>query len=123
MRLVEIVFEAEIKTFGLSVDEVVEIVKETIENTRNGIVCKIDDWNETGKFRFSVKAENGLEYIGRDPKEFAEFAKGKLEEIMKTAEKKLEYYSMIKPFLNIYSRNDKNGIREVFEEKGIEVIS
>ena len=131
MRLVEIVFEAEIKTFGLEFEEVVEIVKESIgEGDRFDIT--LDDWEQIKQredeearlfCKFAVSLAAGFKYIGNSPGEFLRKAIEELKEVLDDIGRKLEYYSMIKPFLNIYSRNGRNGIRNVFEEKGIEVIS
>jgi len=48
MRVVEVVFKEEIKTFGLGIGEVVEIIKETVRemNDREGysIAIELRDW-------------------------------------------------------------------------------
>ena len=127
MRVVEVVFETEIKTFGLSADEIYEIVKEEI-GKGDSFDIVLDDWDWEHKngnmvCKFAVSSAVGFKYIENSPSEFLRRAIEELKVVLDDIGRKLEYYSMIKPFLAIYSKNGRNGIREVFEEKGIEVIS
>jgi len=122
MRVVEIVYEEEIDSFGLGIGEVVEIVKEVLEknNEGNGIKIYLDDWTETA-LRFCVKKH----MKNMRNSEFYTYAENEMNKALSEVWKRLRRYSEIKPFLHIYSKNG-NGtgeIREIFEKAGIEVIS
>jgi len=119
MRVVEIVFEEEINSFGLSLGEVVEIVKEVLEknNEGNGIKIYLDDWTETA-LRFYVKKHTK----NMRNSEFYTYAENEMNKVLLEIWKRLRRYSEIKPFLTIYNRNG-NSNREIFEKAGIEVIS
>ena len=124
MRVVEIVYEGELKTFGLEIGEVVEIVKETAKEL-DGVRVSLEDWDENGKFRFSVKMHPGSTWLEEHPKDFMDVAVREFNNFFEKLENRLKYYSSIKPFLHIYSKNG-NGtgeVREIFEKAGIEVIS
>ena len=119
MKAVEIVFEEEINSFGLSLGEIVEIVKEVLEknNEGNGIKIYLDDWTETA-LRFCVKKHTK----NMRNSEFYTYAENEMNKVLSEIWKRLRRYSEIKPFLAIYSRNG-NSNREIFEKTGIEVIS
>ena len=121
MRLVEVVFEEELKTFGLEIGEVVEIVKETAKEL-DGVRIHLEDWDENGKFRFSVKMLPGSTWLEEHPKDFMNVAVREFNNFFEKLKNGLEYYSLIKPFLAIYSKNG-NSNRDLFEKAGIEVIS
>jgi len=121
MRVVEIVFEEELETFGLEIGEVVEIVRETAKEL-DGIRISLEDWDENGKFRFAVRTGAGRSYLEEQPGSFVGHATEKMKEFFEKLENRLKYYHTIKPFLAIYSRNG-NSNREIFEKAGIEVIS
>ena len=118
MRAVEIVFEEELKTFGLSEKEIEEIAKEILarREEENGVTIEIEDINIA---TISLRVVN--KSWGRNS-DFLETAVIELDKILREIKSKLEYYSSIKPFLAIYSRNG-NSNREIFEKAGIEVIS
>ena len=107
MRVVEIVFEERINRFGLSLDEVVEIVRKTIEefNDGNGIKIELRDWNEDCNFEFAVKSKI-IEVS-------TEIAEEKLKTVYNSIIEKLRFYSSIKPFLHLYSKNGNS--REIFK--------
>ena len=119
MRAVGIVYEEEINSFGLSLGEIVEIVKEVLEknNEGNGIKIYLDDWTET-TLRFCVKKHMKNMRNG----EFYTYAESEMGKVLSEIWKRLRRYSEIKPFLAIYSKN-RNSNREIFEKAGIEVIS
>ena len=117
MRLVEVVFEEEINSFGLSEEEIKEIARGVLAKREgNGVTIEIEDINiATISFRVVNKS------WGRNS-DFLETAMTELDKILKDIMSKLKHYSSIKPFLAIYSRNG-NSNREIFEKAGIEVIS
>jgi len=120
MRVVEVVFEEELKTFGLEIGEVVEIVKETAKEVDN-VRIHLEDWDEYGTFRFSVKIPVS-KWLEEHPKDFMDVAVRELNNFLEKLENRLRYYYTIKPFLAIYSRNG-NSNREIFEKAGIGIIS
>ena len=119
MKAVEIVFEEEINSFGLSLGEIVKIVKSVLEEKNEGNLVRIylDDWTET-TLRFCVKKHTK----NMRNSEFYTYAENELNKVLSEIWKRLRRYSEIKTFLAIYSKNG-NGNREIFEKAGIEVIS
>jgi len=129
MRVVEVVFEEEIKTFGLEIGEVVEIVREAVRemNDREGysIAIELRDWfvrdgTEYLNIELAIKAVSS--YIKENKDDFLRKSESVVSKLLENLNKRLEYYNAIKPFLHIYSKNG-NSNREIFEKAGIEIIS
>jgi len=125
MRVVRVVFEEEIKRFGLNEREVREVAGKVVRATDR-------DWDLN-----DVTVENGyckiaIEVNGKFGGKFDSWANSlqvRAKEIFRQIEQALEDYAYVKQYVAIYNNcngNGRNGseeVKEIMRKVGIPVIS
>jgi len=121
MRVVRVLFEEEIKMFGLSEEEVREIAGKVVRSysKRNGQNWELNDVR-TSECQIAIEC-NGR--FGCLPKFLEDVAK----EIFKEIVQALEDYAYLKQFFIVYNNcnghNGRSEAKEIMRKLGIPVIS